>query len=76
MNPLRRRSAPPQVVSPLRIVVQEASKYEFFLNDICKHCGEEFGDHLAKDPHPSAKNFPSCEGFAYGKPGLGTGDFS
>lgn len=74
MNPLRRKS--PLRLVPLRLIIEDRSEYEYFLNDVCKCCGEEFGDHLAKDPHPNAKDMTPCDGFAYGKPGVGTGDFS
>lgn len=29
----------------------------------CSTCGEEFGDHLAKEPHMNMKGMPLCGGF-------------
>jgi hypothetical protein len=59
--------APPQVAG---------YRYCFYESDICKNCGEEFGEHLAKFPHPFRRTIrrsilrlggevPKCEAFVF-----------
>lgn len=70
------RNPPHVFVRPRLVKVEDRGAHKFFMNDVCSRCGEEFGDHKNRAPHASVKGSPACEGFAYGKPGRGTGEFS
>lgn len=71
--------APPQVV--VVGVPKSGYRHCFYESDVCKNCEEEFGEHLAKYPHPfrglmgrrkvnkakvTGEELPDCNAFVFG----------